>query len=165
MGGLRQPAVGRAQAAFGPHRLCRQALSLNARNPAALNNRGVVLISSDGEEDWQGALEGAILFRDALKQDEFFVASKLNRAALFNYYRLFDKAKQSWDQVLVKYNDPDAHDGLGRRAWQVRGRSRLPRPRSKKQPTAELLPPVLSWPTTRPPLSPRPAAPKGERSA
>jgi Tfp pilus assembly protein PilF len=90
-----------------------RALSLNSRNAAALNNRGVVLISSEGEEDWQGALEGMILFRDALKQDEFFLASKMNRAAVFNYYRLFDKAKQSWDQVLVKYDEPDVRDGLG----------------------------------------------------
>jgi tetratricopeptide (TPR) repeat protein len=90
-----------------------RALSLNARNPAALNNRGVVLISSEGEEDWQGALEGSILFRDALKQDEFFLAAKMNRAALFNYYRLFERAKAAWDQVLVKNPEPDTQDGLG----------------------------------------------------
>ena len=90
-----------------------RALSLNSRNPAALNNRGVVLVSSEGEEDWQGSLEGAILFRDALKQDEFFIAAKMNRAALFNYYRLFEKAKQSWDQVVIKDPEPDVQDGLG----------------------------------------------------
>jgi tetratricopeptide (TPR) repeat protein len=90
-----------------------RALSISPRSAAALNNRGVVLISSEGEEDWQGALEGAILFQDSLKQDEFFLAAKMNRAALLNYYRLFDKAKRAWDEVLVKDDEADVNDGLG----------------------------------------------------
>jgi Tfp pilus assembly protein PilF len=90
-----------------------RALALNPKSAAALNNRGVVLISSEGEEDWHGALKGSLLFRDALKQDEFFLAAKMNRAMLLNYYRLFDKAKPIWDQVLVKNSEPDVQDGLG----------------------------------------------------
>jgi tetratricopeptide (TPR) repeat protein len=90
-----------------------RALGLNPHSAAALNNRGVVLISSEGEEDWHGALKGAMLFRDALKQDGFYLAAKMNRAMLLNYYRLFEKAKPAWEQVLVKNSEPDVQDGLG----------------------------------------------------
>jgi tetratricopeptide (TPR) repeat protein len=89
-----------------------RALALNPRSASALNNRGVVLISSEGEEDWLGALRGAILFRDALKQDEYFLAAKMNRAMLLNYYRLFAKAKPAWEQVLVRDSEADVQDGL-----------------------------------------------------
>jgi tetratricopeptide (TPR) repeat protein len=88
-----------------------RALELNRRNPAALNNRGVILASA-GEEDWLAAAESAELFVEALRQDEFFIAAKMNRAALLNYYRLFAKAKPLWEQALLRAPTADAHDGV-----------------------------------------------------
>lgn len=89
-----------------------RALSLNAKNPAALNNRAVVLLSG-GEEDWLLAIEGAELLRRALKQDEFFIPAKVNLASLLNYYRVFRSAKPLWDQVGVKTQGTDVYDGQG----------------------------------------------------
>lgn len=101
-----------------------RALALDPRNPAALNNRGVVLLSDarsaaatsagglSGEEDWASALEANALFRAALAQDDFFLPAKMNRAMVLNYFRLFEKAKPLWDQVLVRAPGADAQDGL-----------------------------------------------------
>ncbi len=89
-----------------------RSLSLNSKNPAALNNRAVVLLSGDGEENWLTAAEASQLLSQALAQDGFFVPAKMNRAALLNYYRLFQKAKPLWEQVLAKASNVDAEDGL-----------------------------------------------------
>ncbi len=94
-----------------------RALSLNARSPAALNNHAVVVLSTEGEEAWLAAAEANQFFLDALKIEEFFLAAKMNRAALLSYYRLFSKARPIWDQILIKVVGTDAaqdaHDGLG----------------------------------------------------
>jgi tetratricopeptide (TPR) repeat protein len=91
-----------------------RALSLNARNTAALNNLAVVRLKSEGEENWVVVIESQRLFENALSGDDFFIPSKINLAFLLNYYRLFPKAKQLWDQVLVKFpNQSDAEDGFG----------------------------------------------------
>jgi tetratricopeptide (TPR) repeat protein len=100
-----------------------RALSLNPRNASALNNRGVALLTSDGQENWFNALRGQILFRDALRQDEFFLPALMNRAALFNYFRLFEKAKPLWDQILPKFSGAEAQDGL---AIALQGMGQLP---------------------------------------
>lgn len=91
-----------------------RALSLNPKNPAALNNNAVVALSETGaEEDPLLAAQSAAEFTRASKADEFFAAPKLNRALLLNYYRLFDKAKPLLDQVLVHNTIQEAYDGLG----------------------------------------------------
>src|SRR5262249_54960799 len=91
-----------------------RAVGLNPKNSAALNNRAVVALSPEGAaEDWLTAAEGAELLRRALRQDEFFVAAKVNLASLLNYYRVFRKSRERWAQVLVKNPIPEAQDGLG----------------------------------------------------
>lgn len=92
-----------------------RALALDAKGAAgvaALNNRAVIVLSGDGEEDWLKAAEGSALLRDALSVDPLSVAAKMNRAAVFNYYRIFSKAKPLWEQVIAKAASADAHDGL-----------------------------------------------------
>jgi tetratricopeptide (TPR) repeat protein len=87
------------------------ALKLNPKNPAALNNRGVIAANGDNEEDWARAAEARQLFREALRADEFFLPAKLNYAALLNYYRVFGKAKSLWTQVRLKAQNADVEDG------------------------------------------------------
>ena len=90
------------------------ALSLSPKNAAALNNRAVLLLNADGgEEDWLSAAEANALLQAALKEEEFQLSAKINRALLLNYYRLFSKAKPLWEQVIVKSRIPDAYDSLG----------------------------------------------------
>jgi tetratricopeptide (TPR) repeat protein len=90
-----------------------RALQLNPKSTSALNNRGVVLLSAAGaQEDWVAASEALTLFQKALKEDEFFNPSKINRALLLNYYRLFERAKPLFEQVLVRNSFADAQQGL-----------------------------------------------------
>jgi tetratricopeptide (TPR) repeat protein len=89
-----------------------RALSLNSLSPGALNNRAVVSLGNDGAEDWFTAEMAQTSFKLALKQDDFFLPAKMNYAALLNYYRLFEKSKPLWDQVLVKLQVAEAHEGL-----------------------------------------------------
>jgi Tfp pilus assembly protein PilF len=91
-----------------------RALGLNRKNPAVLNNLAVVILKSEGQENWVAAAEATQLFEEALQIDDFFIHSKMNLASLLNYYRVFGRAKTLWDQVLVKSpNNPDALDGFG----------------------------------------------------
>jgi tetratricopeptide (TPR) repeat protein len=88
------------------------ALSFSKNNPAAVNNRGVIALSIDGEEDWFRAWQANQFFREAMKRDEYFLPAKVNLAALFNYYRLFAQAQPYWEQVRAKVkNSPDVEDG------------------------------------------------------
>lgn len=95
-----------------------RASALDPRSTVALNNRAVTLISGRGleqdaaEDDWFKAAQASALFSEALRRDEFFVTAKLNRALLLNYYRLFEKARPSLEQVLVRNPIPEAHDAL-----------------------------------------------------
>ncbi len=88
-----------------------RSLALKAKNAAALNNIAVVVLKSDGEEDWITASEAAQDLEEALRVDDFFVAAKTNLAGLMNYYRLFAKAKTLWDQVRVRH--PGGNTDLG----------------------------------------------------
>jgi len=89
-----------------------RALSLNPKSATALNNRAVVTLSGGAEEDWFRAAEANELFKDALRGDDFFLAAKMNLAILYNYYRIFARAKPLWTQVLSKAQAPEAHEGL-----------------------------------------------------
>ncbi len=90
-----------------------RALELDSKHSAALNNRAVVAISGSGEEDWVRIAEAMDAFKTVLTTDGFFLAAKMNRATVANYYRVFSKAKTLWEQVLEKHTPPDAYDGLG----------------------------------------------------
>lgn len=92
-----------------------RALQLNPQNATALNNHAVLVLNMEagGEDNWAAAGEALALFQSASRIDELFITAKLNRALLLNYYRLFDKSKALWDQVLVKKQSPEAYDGLG----------------------------------------------------
>ena len=90
-----------------------RAISLDAKNAAAYNNRAVVLISGSGEEDWSRVSEAQGLFEEARKKEEQFLPTQMNRAVLFNYYRLFGKSKPLWSQIVTRVAVPDAYDGLG----------------------------------------------------
>lgn len=89
-----------------------RAIQLSAKNPAALNNRAVVILSSQGEEDWRAALEAQDLLKRAVASDEFYVGAKVNLASLYNYYRHFQKAKPLWEQVIAKSKLAQAYEGL-----------------------------------------------------
>ncbi|MGZ3689544.1 MAG: tetratricopeptide repeat protein, partial [Bdellovibrionota bacterium] len=88
-----------------------RAIALNPHNASAMNNRGVVILESEGEEDWYAVAQAQSLIQAALKQEELFVVAKYNRAELLNYYRLFAKSKPLWEQVIVKIQDQFAQDG------------------------------------------------------
>jgi tetratricopeptide (TPR) repeat protein len=90
-----------------------RALSLNPKNAAALNNRGVIAVSGTAEENWYQVAEGSHLFDEALAQDSSFLASRLNKASLQNYYRLFSKSEPLWERIVAKGYGGDAQDGLG----------------------------------------------------
>jgi hypothetical protein len=89
-----------------------RALALDRRNAAALNNRGVVVASGEGEENWLSAAEASGLFQEALRQDDFYLAAKMNRASLLNYYRVFAKARPLWEQINARAASADGRDGL-----------------------------------------------------
>lgn len=89
-----------------------RALSLDAKAAAALNNRGVLIVSGSGQEDWIRVAEGNQFFKDALARDDLFLAAKFNRGAILNYYRLFAKAKPFWTQVAAVAPQPDVIDGV-----------------------------------------------------
>lgn len=89
-----------------------RAIQLNPKNPAALNNRAVVVLSSLGEEDWKAALEAQELLKRAVGSDEFYLGAKVNLASLYNYYRHFQRAKPLWEQVIAKTKLAQAYEGL-----------------------------------------------------
>jgi tetratricopeptide (TPR) repeat protein len=95
-----------------------RAILLNQQNAGAFNNRAVVLLSQSAAEDPVVSAEAASLWQTAIRIEPFFLTAKMNLGMLLNYYRLFGKAKNLWEQVLVKAeslgpNLPEAHDGLG----------------------------------------------------
>ncbi len=89
-----------------------RALLLNPKAAAALNNRGVLIASGSGQEDWIRVAEANHYFRQAISKDDLFLAAKFNRGAILNYYRIFSKAKPYWAQVAAVAPQPDAFDGL-----------------------------------------------------
>jgi tetratricopeptide (TPR) repeat protein len=89
-----------------------QALALKPTSASALNNSAVALLTSEGPEDWVASADALARFRKAQKDEPLLVASKINIAILLNYYRLFERAKPLWEQVLTKYKSVDAWDGL-----------------------------------------------------
>ena len=88
------------------------ALGLKKNSLLAFNNMGVVIASGAAEEDWFSVAEADWYFRQALKQDGFFTAAEMNQAAIFNYYRLFSKAKPLWEQSIAKVSSSDGFLGL-----------------------------------------------------
>ncbi len=89
-----------------------RALSLNSKAAAALNNRGVLIVSGSGQEDWIRVAEANQFFKSAIDKDELFLAAKFNRGAVLNYYRIFSKARPYWTQVAAVAAQADVLDGL-----------------------------------------------------
>lgn len=89
-----------------------RSLALQPKNATALNNLAVVILNSEGAEDWLAANEAAARLDQALQVDDFFAPAKTNLASLMNYYRLFGKAKALWDQVRVRHPGGTADLGL-----------------------------------------------------
>ncbi len=89
-----------------------RALLLNPKAAAALNNRGVLIASGAGQEDWIRIAEANEYFKQAIAKDELFLAAKFNRGAILNYYRIFTKAKPYWTQVAAVAPQPDVLDGI-----------------------------------------------------
>ncbi|MBS1964140.1 MAG: hypothetical protein JST04_18150 [Bdellovibrionales bacterium] len=89
-----------------------RALLLNPKAAAALNNRGVLIASGSGQEDWIRIAEANEYFKQAIAKDELFLAAKFNRGAVLNYYRIFTKAKPYWNQVAAVAPQPDVLDGI-----------------------------------------------------
>ena len=89
-----------------------RALALNPKLALAWNNQGVVNLMTDGQEDWASALRANGAFQRALELDSFFLAAKINRAQLYNYYRLFVPALPLWQQVTAKTSEASALEGL-----------------------------------------------------
>ncbi len=89
-----------------------RALLLNPKAAAALNNRGVLIASGSGQEDWIRIAEANQYFKQAIEKDELFLAAKFNRGAVLNYYRIFSRAKPYWTQVSAVAPQPDVIDGI-----------------------------------------------------
>lgn len=89
-----------------------RALLLNPKAAAALNNRGVLIASGSGQEDWIRVAEANQYFKQAIEKDELFLAAKFNRGSILNYYRIFSKAKPYWMQVVSVAPQADVIDGL-----------------------------------------------------
>lgn len=89
-----------------------RALLLNPKAAAALNNRGVLIASGSGQEDWIRIAEANQYFKQAIQKDELFLAARFNRGAILNYYRIFTKAKPYWTQVAAVAPQPDVLDGI-----------------------------------------------------
>lgn len=89
-----------------------RALLLNPKAAAALNNRGVLIASGSGQEDWIRVAEANAYFKQAIDKDGLFLAAKFNRGAILNYYRLFAKAKPYWNQVAAVAPQTDVTDGI-----------------------------------------------------
>lgn len=89
-----------------------RAMVLGPQNPAAFNNRAVLEMSGEREDEWLKVAEAYGLLQDALKKDSFYLTAKFNKALVLNYYRLYAKAKPLWEQVLHKEAAIDAQDGL-----------------------------------------------------
>jgi tetratricopeptide (TPR) repeat protein len=89
-----------------------RALSISKKNAHALNNEAALLVNTEGPEDWYAASQAAVLLQDALKHEEFFITAKRNLAVLYNYYRLFSRAKTLWSQVLAKSKSVEAEEGM-----------------------------------------------------
>ncbi len=89
-----------------------RALDLNPKAAAALNNRGVLIASGSGQEDWIRVAEANQYFKQAIERDELFLAAKFNRGSILNYYRIFSKAKPYWNQVAAVAAQPDVIDGI-----------------------------------------------------
>ncbi len=88
-----------------------RALSIQPKNPSALNNRAVVGMLSEGLSDWSAVLEGQDLLNQALKIDDLFLSAKMNKAALLNFFRVFSKARPLWEQINSKGPVPETLDG------------------------------------------------------
>jgi tetratricopeptide (TPR) repeat protein len=108
-----------------------RALSLNSKSVSALNNLAVVGVSSEGEEDWVAAGEGIHYLQEALNIDDFNIPAKVNQAKILNYYRLFARSKNLWEQVLVRNSTADAEEGFAI-ALQGTGNSSAAESRFKK---------------------------------
>ncbi len=89
-----------------------RALSIQRKNAHALNNEAVLLVKTEGHEDWYAASQAASFLLEALKNDEFFTTAKSNLAILYNYYRLFSRARTLWTQVLVKSKTVESEEGM-----------------------------------------------------
>jgi tetratricopeptide (TPR) repeat protein len=89
-----------------------RALLLDQKQPTALNNLGVLILSGTGQEDWYRSNEAETFFREALRKDELYLAARFNLGALYSYYRVFTRSKTYWSQVLSRAPGPDAWDGL-----------------------------------------------------
>lgn len=87
-----------------------RALALDGKNIAALNNRGVVAISGQGEEDPFRVAEANSLFKKCLKIEPEALFALMNRALLLNYYRVFAVAKPLWKTIIQRTQAADMHD-------------------------------------------------------
>lgn len=95
-----------------------RATALNPKLAGAWNNRAYILLSTEIEEASRAtdlaayAAQAVSYLNEALKQDDFFLPAKANLGAVFNYFRMFSKAKNYWEQVNLKSPVSDSMDGF-----------------------------------------------------
>jgi tetratricopeptide (TPR) repeat protein len=89
-----------------------RSLVLDPKSASALNNRAVILISGNGQEDWARVAEADALLKKALEKDSGYIPALMNRGALLNYYRLFAKARPVFEGLSTRVNNSDVWDGL-----------------------------------------------------
>jgi Flp pilus assembly protein TadD len=88
-----------------------RALALSPRNGSALNNRAVVVLSG-AQEDWFTVNQAAALLQDAIRADASLLSARINLALIYNYYRIFGRAKPLWEQAVGRSPDEDVREGL-----------------------------------------------------
>ncbi len=82
-----------------------RALALAPKSVSALNNRAAMTLSAEGEEDWAAAAEANYGFTQALHLKDGFLPALINRGELLAYYRLFAKAKLSFEKAAKEAAD------------------------------------------------------------
>ncbi|MGK5087529.1 tetratricopeptide repeat protein [Bdellovibrionota bacterium FG-2] len=76
-----------------------RAMALAPKNVLAINNRAVMTLASEGEENWAAAEAANYGFSQALRLKDDFLPALINRAQLLGYFRLYVKAKPLFEKA------------------------------------------------------------------
>jgi cellulose synthase operon protein C len=89
-----------------------RAFELKKRVADASNNLAVISVTENGLEDWVAANEAKDLWEKAVRLDANNRAAQFNLAHIYNYYRLFRRAKPYVDQLSKSIVAVDMQDML-----------------------------------------------------
>jgi len=89
-----------------------RALSLNSKNASALNNKAVLQLQEDEQENWDSVARAKAYLDKATDKNSFLMIAKQNKAILLNYYKVFDRSENLWEQILSQKADVISHYGV-----------------------------------------------------